>query len=179
MLWRELDRETQVFELATTGGTVSNTGIASLTLGGGLGWLMGKHGLTINPRSAEVITADGTFRTVSAFFRVRPAPDRHRARRLGRRRPGPSPRRAALLPRLLSDLAGRGRGLPRREPSPVDRDRSRREVGGRAARTRDDEVRSPGVLAASWILLDRGANDAISSDVANRAAIARATRLSP
>ena len=46
VLWRELDRETQVFGLATTGGTVSNTGIAGLTLGGGLGWLMGKHGLT-------------------------------------------------------------------------------------------------------------------------------------
>ena len=66
VLWRELDRETQAFGLATTGGTVSNTGIAGLTLGGGLGWLMGKHGLTVdNLRSADVITADGTFRTVS------------------------------------------------------------------------------------------------------------------
>ena len=46
VLWREFDRETQAFGLATTGGTVSNTGIAGLTLGGGLGWLMGKHGLT-------------------------------------------------------------------------------------------------------------------------------------
>jgi hypothetical protein len=66
VLWSELDRETQMFGLATTGGTVSNTGIAGLTLGGGLGWLMGKHGLTVdNLRSADVITADGTFRTVS------------------------------------------------------------------------------------------------------------------
>ena len=67
VLWRELDRETQVFGLATTGGTVSNTGIAGLTLGGGLGWLMGKHGLTIdNLISADVVTADGTFRQASA-----------------------------------------------------------------------------------------------------------------
>ena len=67
VLWRELDRETQVFGLATTGGTVSNTGIAGLTLGGGLGWLMGKHGLAVdNLISADVVTADGTFRQASA-----------------------------------------------------------------------------------------------------------------
>jgi FAD/FMN-containing dehydrogenase len=67
VLWRELDRETQAFGLATTGGTVSSTGIAGLTLGGGLGWLMGKHGLTVdNLLSADVVTADGEFRTVSA-----------------------------------------------------------------------------------------------------------------
>ena len=67
VLWRELDHETQAFELATTGGTVSNTGVAGLTLGGGLGWLMGKHGLTIdNLISADVVTADGQFRKASA-----------------------------------------------------------------------------------------------------------------
>jgi FAD/FMN-containing dehydrogenase len=67
VLWRELDRETQVFGLATTGGTVSSTGIAGLTLGGGLGWLMGKHGLTVdNLISADVVTADGMFRQASA-----------------------------------------------------------------------------------------------------------------
>ena len=67
VLWREFDRETQVFGLATTGGTVSNTGIAGLTLGGGLGWLMGKHGLTIdNLISVDIVTADGTFRKASA-----------------------------------------------------------------------------------------------------------------
>src|SRR5262249_40071029 len=66
VLWRELDRETQVFGLATTGGTVSNTGIAGLTLGGGLGWLMGKHGLAVaNLMSADGVTADGTFRQAS------------------------------------------------------------------------------------------------------------------
>jgi FAD/FMN-containing dehydrogenase len=67
VLWRELDHETQAFGLATTGGTVSNTGIAGLTLGGGLGWLMGKHGLSVdNLMSADVVTADGTFRQASA-----------------------------------------------------------------------------------------------------------------
>ena len=68
VLWRELDHETQAFGLATTGGTVSNTGIAGLTLGGGLGWLMGKHGLTIdNLASADVVTADGMLRQASVI----------------------------------------------------------------------------------------------------------------
>jgi FAD/FMN-containing dehydrogenase len=65
--WREFDHETQAFGLATTGGTVSNTGIAGLTLGGGLGWLMGKHGLSVdNLVSADVVTADGQLRTANA-----------------------------------------------------------------------------------------------------------------
>ena len=42
LTWGEFNRETQAFGLATTGGVVSTTGIAGLTLGGGLGWLMGK-----------------------------------------------------------------------------------------------------------------------------------------
>ena len=62
VLWNEFDKATQEFALATTGGTVSDTGIAGLTLGGGLGWLMGKHGTTSdNLLSAEIITADGKF----------------------------------------------------------------------------------------------------------------------
>jgi FAD/FMN-containing dehydrogenase len=65
--WGELDRETQVFGLATTGGVIPSTGVAGLTLGGGLGFLMRKHGLSCdNLRSADVVTADGRLVTASA-----------------------------------------------------------------------------------------------------------------
>lgn len=58
--WREFNRETQAHGLATTGGVISTTGIAGLTLGGGLGWLMAKHGLAMdNLLSAEVVAASG------------------------------------------------------------------------------------------------------------------------
>jgi FAD/FMN-containing dehydrogenase len=58
--WREFNRETQARGLATTGGVISSTGIAGLTLGGGLGWLMAKYGLaTDNLLAAEVVTAAG------------------------------------------------------------------------------------------------------------------------
>ena len=46
--WAELNRETQLRGLAVTGGVVSTTGIAGLTLGGGLGWLMGKYELALD-----------------------------------------------------------------------------------------------------------------------------------
>src|SRR6516164_9727849 len=56
----EFDRETQAFGLATTLGVASTTGIAGLTLGGGLGWLMGNYGLALdNLRSVEIVTAEG------------------------------------------------------------------------------------------------------------------------
>lgn len=65
--WRDFDHETQAFGLATTGGTNSDTGIAGLTLGGGLGWLAGKYGLACdNLLSADVVTADGRLLTTSA-----------------------------------------------------------------------------------------------------------------
>src|SRR5207253_1329023 len=66
LLLAEFDRETQAFGLATTMGTFSITGIGGLTLGGGLGWLMSKHGLSCdNLLSADIVLADGTFLTAS------------------------------------------------------------------------------------------------------------------
>jgi FAD binding domain/Berberine and berberine like len=63
----EFDRETQAFGLATTLGAFSTTGIAGLTLGGGLGWLMGKYGLACdNLLSVDVVTAEGRLLTASA-----------------------------------------------------------------------------------------------------------------
>ncbi len=64
LTWGELDRETQAHGIATTGGFVSTTGIAGLTLGGGMGWLMRKHGLACdNLRSVQIVTADGQLRS--------------------------------------------------------------------------------------------------------------------
>ena len=66
LTWGEYNHETQAFGLASTGGVVSTTGISGLSLGGGLGWLMGKHGLTCDTLlSADIVTADGKFLTAS------------------------------------------------------------------------------------------------------------------
>ena len=64
--WKEYNRETQLHGLASTGGVISSTGIAGLTLGGGLGWLMPKFGMAVdNLRSVELVTADGNVLTAS------------------------------------------------------------------------------------------------------------------
>jgi FAD/FMN-containing dehydrogenase len=65
-LWRDVDAEAQTFGLALTGGLVSTTGIAGFTLGGGIGWLVRRCGLTCdNLVGADIVTADGQYLHVS------------------------------------------------------------------------------------------------------------------
>jgi FAD/FMN-containing dehydrogenase len=65
--WAEVNHELQAFGLAATGGYVGTTGVGGLTLGGGLGWMVRKHGCALdNLLSADVVTADGQFVTASA-----------------------------------------------------------------------------------------------------------------
>ncbi len=67
LTWGEFDHETQAFGLAVTGGQISTTGIAGLTLGGGQGWLMRTCGLVVdNLLSVDLVTADGRLLIASA-----------------------------------------------------------------------------------------------------------------
>lgn len=64
LTWNEYNRATAAYGLATTGGVVSTTGVAGLTLGGGLGWLMGRYGMAVdNVRSVEVVDVNGQILT--------------------------------------------------------------------------------------------------------------------
>ena len=67
VLLGELDRETQAFGLAVPSGIVTHTGVAGLTLGGGIGWIMRKYGLSVDQLvSVDLVTADGEFVQASA-----------------------------------------------------------------------------------------------------------------
>ena len=67
VLWKEFNREAQLYGLATTGGVVGTTGVAGLTLGGGLGWLMAKYGLALdNLLAVNLVLADGSAVRASA-----------------------------------------------------------------------------------------------------------------
>ena len=67
LTWGEFDRETHVHGMATTGGLVSTTGIAGLTLGGGVGWLMGRCGLVCdNTLNYDVVLASGEMARANA-----------------------------------------------------------------------------------------------------------------
>jgi FAD/FMN-containing dehydrogenase len=70
VLWGELDAATQAHGLATVGGIVTHTGIAGLTLGGGIGWLMRRHGAVVdNLLAVDLVTVDGD--------RIRASADEH------------------------------------------------------------------------------------------------------
>src|SRR4051812_21343708 len=65
--WADFNHATGAFGLATTGGIIGSTGVAGLTLGGGIGYLARKYGLSCdNLESADVVTADGNFVIASA-----------------------------------------------------------------------------------------------------------------
>lgn len=65
--WQDVNHELQPFGLAAAGGYVGSTGVGGLTLGGGLGWMVRKHGLALdNLLSADLVTADGRILTASS-----------------------------------------------------------------------------------------------------------------
>ena len=103
LTWNLFNRETQLHGLATTGGVVSTTGIAGLTLGGGIGWLMGKHALALdNLLSVELVLADGSVVTASADEQRRPV--------LGPARRWRQLRRGGIV--RISPASGRARRSP-------------------------------------------------------------------
>ena len=149
-IWREVDAVTQPYGLAAPAGLVSETGVAGLTLGGGIGWLRRKYGLSCdNLMAAELVTADG--RMVQGVPGREPGPSLGAPRRRRQLRGGDHIRVPAVARRpgrglRAGPLRRRGdRGgapcLPRSRRRPAARDRAdrlhrqrRRGHGGRARR---------------------------------------------
>ena len=132
--WGDFNYATHAYGLATTGGIISTTGVAGLTLGGGIGHLARGYGLSLdNLLSAEVVTADGQVRTASSRqnedlfwalrggggnfgvvtsfeFRLHPVKDVYVGLFFYETRPGRQP--AALLPGLHQRRPGGVRLFP-------------------------------------------------------------------
>ena len=86
MNWKEFNREAQLHGLATTGGVIGTTGVAGLTLGGGIGWLMAKYGLALdNLLAVNLVLADGSIVRASSPTSPRPLLGGARRRRKFRR----------------------------------------------------------------------------------------------
>ena len=105
-IWADVDRATQAHGLATTGGRVSTTGVAGLTLGGGSGWLERKHGLACdNLVAAELVTWDGRVVRASERREPRAALGAARRRRQLRGRDGARARAAPARPEVSAGVA--------------------------------------------------------------------------
>jgi FAD/FMN-containing dehydrogenase len=120
LTWGEYNARTHAHGLATPGGDVAAVGIAGLTLGGGMGWLMRKHGMTIdNLLAVDIVTADGRLLTASETETTRPLLGAPRRRRQLRDRDplpvsppprGHGPGRRHRVPRHARGAAGLRRG---------------------------------------------------------------------
>ena len=191
VLLGELDRETHVYGMTVPLGAVSKTGIAGLTLGGGVGWLARKYGLTCdNVISFELVTADGEVRRASAdetsrsllgaarrrgqlrrghVVRISAVPRRDGARRTA----GPPARPRGRSPALLSCLhaVGTGRAGGLRRPAAYARRTSGR--GRRGLLQRRPRRGRTGAGAAARLRPAHGRSRSADADAGHADALRR------